>query len=555
VTHLRLIRLWRGNLWKLFLIVVIRLGVAATWIVQALASAKIFALLFDSTRDSLAPNAFLTPSTLLAAALCARPALVLGGQLVAHSAMTAVKRELRIRVLRTVVPRSAWDPRGRSGRDHALLVDGIENLDAYLSGYIPQLIVAVLAVGVIGGAMVAINPVAGVVVSLVGLCVPIVPRLWGRILAGRGESQWNAYQDLQAEFVDSMHGMTTLVAFGAEVRRERQLATASAALLRSTIAQLRLSLVDSGLAAMALVGAPASVLIVLVLQRGAPSSAVVFTLVLLAIELVRPLRDLASMWHAGYVGTFSGAAIVALLANDHSTEVHTEPPHHASVHQLRLCNIVVKYPGFDDPALTVDQLRFSPGLTVIVGPSGAGKSTLGATVVGLAIPESGTVVVDGVEFAPRQLLRIVSLVPQDPALFGGTVAEEIARGAGGVDASSIAAAAAAAGIGSDDLTLSLSSVVGEGGALLSGGQRQRVAIARALAQQRQILVLDEATSALDPASEASLIERLHSDRSRIVIAITHRMAVAEVADCVVTVENGRVVSPLPSENADAVMPS
>lgn len=542
--HLRLATLWRGHWSLLVVLVALRVAVTATWIIQALASARIFATLIRAEPGIDWVDELFSPALVLVSALILRPALVLTGHGVAHRAMSVVKRDLRVRALRALITQSARDPRGRSGRDHALVVDGVENLDAYLSGYLPQLAATVVTVVLVGVTMIVIDPVAGAVASAVALAVPVLPRLWDRMLARRGSDQWEAYQELQAEFVDSMQGMTTLVAFGAETSREQQLASSSAALLARTIAQLRLSLVDSGLASLALIGAPAAVLVVLAVRGGGPSTATIFLLVLLSLELVRPLRDLAALWHAGYVGTFSGSALIALLDQ-------VRPAHdghggwQSGEHRyLELRDVVVRHQDATSAALLVERLTLESGMTAIVGQSGAGKSTLAAVAVGLIEAESGSILIDGRACGPGELLEIVSLVPQDPALFGGTVAEEIARGCAHVDGEPdpqvIMDAAREAGIATDDPTLHLASPVGEGGSLLSGGQRQRVAIARALVQGRGILVLDEATSALDPASEAALVARLKRDPNRILVAVTHREAVARIADRIVTVRDGQV---------------
>lgn len=560
--HLRLSGLWRGHRGMFCVLVGLRAAIGATWIAQALATAHVLTLLVR-VGGAINIAEIVAPLTTLIAALLSRPLLVIAAQLVAHRAMSAVKRDLRIRALDILIRRSARDTGGRSGADHALVVDGIENIDPYLSGYLPQLAVTVLTVTVVGGVMTVIDPIAGVVATMLALLVPVVPRLWAKLLARRGADHWDAYQELQAEFVDSMSGMTTLVAYGADERREQQLAAASSRLLARTVAQLRLSLLDSGLAALVLVGAPAAVLLVLSLRPEAPPAATVFALVLLSIELVRPLRDLAALWHAGYVGTFSGAALRELLRDEPD---RSESPHAGSVgahpHRRRtlvdaiaLREVAVRHGDADtDAALRITELVIGPGLTVVMGRSGAGKSTLASVLVGLLPAESGEITIDGTPLSADERLELIAMAPQDPALLGGTVADEIAR-AVPVDERErfaiVREAAALAGIGLDDPHLQLDSPVGEGGGLLSGGQRQRVAIARALAQRRPVLILDEATSGLDPSAESLLIRRLRA-ASPFVIAITHREAVAQLADRVIQIDRGTVTADRRGARTDAM---
>ncbi|WP_315561170.1 ATP-binding cassette domain-containing protein [Actinomyces gerencseriae] len=595
--HLRLLGLWRDHRGMLAALVLAGTAVAATWTGQALLTSRVFAALISGS--SFRDPDLLAPAVALAGVLLARPLLVLVRQLLAQHAMSRVKASLRARALTAFVGRSALDPAaGRTGRDHAVVVDGIENLDAYLSGYLPQIGVTVAVVATVGGMMTVIDPATGGVAVATTLVVPVLPRLWDRALAARGADHWDAYEDLHAEFVDSMQGMTTLVAFGADGRREAQLARASRRLLERTMGQLRVSLIESGLSGFALAAVPALVLVVVAVRRHELSALEIFTLVLLAAELVRPLRDLAALWHAGYLGTFSGPRVMDLLDRDRpgggaalpsggargagrfpgvavrgDDERADAPAGCGRPPGIAVRGLSARYPRAEEPALRGIDLDLRSGLTAVVGATGSGKSTLACALVGLLAPERGAIELDGVARDPVELLARVALVPQDPVLLAPTVREDIALGlpeesggpigseriagvvggagpgergeSAGADAS-VESAARTCGIG-DDASFTLDSASGEGGAQLSGGQRQRVAIARGLVQDRRVLILDEATSALDPAAEARLVERLRGASDRVVIAITHRLALARIADHVVVMGDGRVLEQGPPD--------
>nr|WP_319387719.1 ABC transporter transmembrane domain-containing protein [uncultured Roseibium sp.] len=193
-------------------------------------------------------------------------------------------------------------------------------------------------------------------------------------------------------------------------------------------------------------------------------------------------------------------------------------------------------------------LEVTPGETVaVVGPSGAGKSTLFSLLMRYYDPTSGVIRLNGValqELDPVDLRGHIALVPQDTAIFGASVAENIAYGRPDASREEIVAAANAALAAPfiENMTDGYDTLVGERGITLSGGQRQRIAIARAVLRNAPVLLLDEATSALDAESESLVqkaLERLMEGRTTLVIA--HRLATVLQADRIVVMEDGRIV--------------
>ncbi len=203
----------------------------------------------------------------------------------------------------------------------------------------------------------------------------------------------------------------------------------------------------------------------------------------------------------------------------------------------------------DTPALDHLDLVIEPGERVaLVGPSGAGKSTLFQLLLRFYDPVAGAVRFDGVDLrdlAPAELRRHMSLVPQDPVIFGANAWENIRYGL--LDASDAdvrrAAEAAHAAEFLDRLPQGFDTFLGERGVRLSGGERQRIAIARTVLRNPVLLLLDEATSALDAESERLVqeaLERLMQGRTSIVIA--HRLATVRTADRILVLDQGRIVA-------------
>ena len=204
------------------------------------------------------------------------------------------------------------------------------------------------------------------------------------------------------------------------------------------------------------------------------------------------------------------------------------------------------------PVLAGADLEVGAGeLVCVAGPSGAGKSTLLSLLVRLADPESGRITIDGQDIALlplEELRRLVTLVPQDPWLHAGTIAENIGYGRPGATRGQILAAAESAGVTSfaRALTDGLDAVLGEHGSGLSGGQQRRVAVARALLRDTPVLLLDEPTTGLDPAAESHLVAGLLArTRGQTVILVTHQARLAAAADRVVTLDRGRVIPSMP----------
>ena len=192
--------------------------------------------------------------------------------------------------------------------------------------------------------------------------------------------------------------------------------------------------------------------------------------------------------------------------------------------------------------------RAAPGMTVaLVGPSGAGKTTLVRLALRLIDPQSGRILIDGVDLRDLRmagLRRAVALVPQDVALFNDTLEVNIAFGRPDASPQEVAAAAEAAELSTfiEGLPEGMATRVGERGLKLSGGERQRVGLARALLADPRVLILDEATSALDSRTEAAIQETLRKARKgRTTLVVAHRLSTIADADEILVLKRGRIV--------------
>ncbi|MDA0804307.1 MAG: ABC transporter transmembrane domain-containing protein [Proteobacteria bacterium] len=218
--------------------------------------------------------------------------------------------------------------------------------------------------------------------------------------------------------------------------------------------------------------------------------------------------------------------------------------------QLDFKSVSFAYPSRPETlALNEVTLTVRPGESLaLVGPSGAGKSTLLDLVLRFYDPIAGHLTLDGVDvrdLTPTELRSHIAIVSQQPALFTGSVIDNIRFGRPDASLDEVRAAAESA-FASEFIELlpqSYDSFLGEAGVRLSGGQRQRLAIARAILNDPEILLLDEATSALDAESERKVqiaLEKLMKGRTSLVIA--HRLATVMNVDRIAVLENGRLIA-------------
>jgi ATP-binding cassette subfamily B protein len=324
--------------------------------------------------------------------------------------------------------------------------------------------------------------------------------------------------------------------FGAAVRRTRT---------RSTLTALATMLVFGAITFVLWMGAHAVV-------RGEMTGGQLGQFLLYAGYVAIAAASLSEMW--GEVQRAAGA-MERLLELENAQPTIRAPAQPIALPvpgrgELSFEKVTFRYPSRPEAkALDTFDLQVRKGETVaFVGPSGAGKSTTFQLLLRFYDPESGRVLIDGVDVSKADPLAVrsrIGLVPQDTVLFAASARENIRYGRPGASDAEVedAAKAAAADEFLRKLPEGYDTFLGERGTRLSGGQRQRIAIARAILRDPPILLLDEATSALDAESERLVQAALdHLMQGRTTIIIAHRLATVLQADRIVVMDHGRIVA-------------
>jgi ATP-binding cassette, subfamily B, bacterial MsbA len=290
----------------------------------------------------------------------------------------------------------------------------------------------------------------------------------------------------------------------------------------------------------------------LLVLEGRLTAGALVSFLLYTITIAAAIGALASFFSAYQEAVGAAERVFELLE---TTSPIADPPSPRALPQpvrgeVAFDDVSFRYRDDPDAAWTLRgiDLAVAPGEVVaLVGPSGAGKTTLISLLPRFWDVTHGSIRVDGVDVRELRLAQLrgaIGIVPQEPALFSGSVRENIAYGRPGATATEIETAARAAHAHEFIVRLpqGYDTLVGERGVKLSGGQRQRIAIARAVLKNPAVLVLDEATSNLDTESERLIedaMEKLLAGRTTLIIA--HRLSTVRRADRLIVLEHGRIV--------------
>ncbi|MEU1241623.1 thiol reductant ABC exporter subunit CydD [Micromonospora parva] len=533
----------RGDLAVLALLGVLAAGLI---VAQATALASVLATAIDGRLDRPALAGFVVT-------VAARSALVWAQGTISARVAATVKATLRADLLGAVGRHGpGWVAGQRAGEIATLAGRGLDALDAYFTGYLPQLVLSVTVPLAVLARVVFADWSSAVIIALTLPLIPVFGALLGWQAQAATERQWRRLALLGGHFLDMVAGLPTLRAFGraraqtdvvrrmADGHRVATMKTLRIAFLSALVLELVATL------SVALVAVPVGIR----LLGGGLALQTALLVLLLTPEAYLPLRAAGSRFHASMEGLTAldeALTLSAAPATPRAAEGAATPDARA---EIRFEAVTVAYER--TTALRDVTLTIRPGERIaIIGPSGAGKSTLLGLLLGFVAPTSGRITVDGADLATVDTdawRRQLAWVPQRAHLFAASLADNIRLGAADTPADVLAAAVHDAAL--DDVVAGLpdglDTVLGERGHGLSSGQRQRVALARAFLRAAPVVLLDEPTARLDTAAEAVVLDatrRLVAGRTAVLVA--HRPALLADADRILRVEDGRVTELTP----------
>ena len=553
--HPRLLSLAADVRWRIIISAVVGM-LAVTAGVARLAVAAL--IIVEVVRGNANFESLTWPLVGMAALIVARTYLQYLQEVMSHHTASLVKVKLRERLYEhSLALGPGHFDSSRTGDALMSLAEGVERLEAFFGRYLPQMIVAALAPVVIFIFMALIDFRTGIVFLVFALLTLVIPNMFHRWNRERSMARRDAYGALGADFLDAVQGLSTLKAFGQSRIRGELLADRARDLFRTTMGVLAANAATGALTILGITGGAAVALgwgAVRVADGDLELRALLIVL-MLGVEVFRPLRELVQLYHDGVMAMSSAEGIFAIMDSPVAVQEPDRRQEEASTvgaadtlrPEVAFEGVSHAYSEGRRPALHDLSFTLHEGETLgLVGPSGAGKSTIVWLMLRFFDPQEGVIRLGGRDVRDIPLAELreqISVVTQDTYLFHGTVAENLRFGNASATQAQLEEAARAANAHEfiSNLPHGYETTVGERAVRLSGGQKQRIAIARALLKDAPILILDEALSNVDAENEAVIQQALDQlMHGRTTLRIAHRLSSVISADRILVLDSGRL---------------
>ena len=466
---------------------------------------------------------------------------------VANRLGSAVKATFRERALEHMF-KLGVQHKERHGDVIHMLTDGLEQVDAYVARYIPQILYAIMIPLIMGIAIVDTLPIIGIILIITVPLIPFFMILIGKQADRLNKEQWERMSFLSGHFLDVLQGITTLKLFGRAKDQIKVIGRLSEEFKDSTLRVLRVAFLSA--LVLELVSTISTALIAvylgLTLLDGEISFFSAFFILLLAPEFYTPFRQLGAAFHTGMAGKTSILKYEEFMNRQPSLPIGGQSQLKGKVQAIEIKDLTFTYEDSENGVQHISLVAKRNFPIMLVGESGAGKSTIAHIIGGFLTAPKGSVTIDGLDLCDIDIewwRQQITYVSQHPHIMKGTLREVLSFG---MDVSDKEILDACKEVQLLDVISrhadGLDAVIGEGGLGLSGGERQRVALARAFLRKGQVLILDEVTAHLDVKTESIIstaIQQLMKDK--IVIIIGHRLQTMHWASKLYVLKQGVII--------------
>ncbi len=548
--HSRIHELTEGIKGGIFAIAMIRIIITITYIIQAFYLAEMIEIIIGTRRDA----SLAVILSIIIAILLIRASLVFLASLAEKYYSSRIKTHIRNKCFAKIFysgPSYLTDK--NTGKLESTMVSGVEYLEAYLVRYIPQILVTVISSSLLVFSILYINLNIGLFVLGLLLLALFAPKYLKQMITKSSNEHWAAFTTLNAQFMDSIQGMITLIAFNANERRKQTLQGDSDQLYKRTMINLRNSLMSIGISDIFMtLGIAMSVGIAAYsYAKGNIDINNLLILMFLTKETFRPIEDLKKFYHQGFNGISAADSLFEII-DYNDGYIDGKLKLEAVLAEAQSPSIEFDHVSFayaEDLPNVLNDISFkinSREKVAIVGKSGTGKTTIINLLLGFYRNYQGSIKINGIELSDIKyddLLQLFAIVAQDTYLFNLSIYDNLKLANSEATDQAIRDVVQASHLNDfvAERQNGLDSLIGERGSKLSGGQKQRISIARALLKDAPILILDEPTSSLDNESEGEIQKNL-SDiaKQKTTITIAHRLSTIVDSDRILVLKDGKI---------------
>lgn len=442
---------------------------------------------------------------------------------------------------------------GQSGEKVSVMMDTVDEIDEYYSNYIPQLIQSSIIPVMLLIVIFMEHYFTGIIILITAPFIPIFMIIIGFNTKDKSEEQLDKMAAFSGKFLDTLQGLTTLKLFGRSKQQKEQIEKSSLDFRDATMVVLKTAFTNSlalefiSMLSMGLIALEVAIRLIIFQDISFFTG---FLMLVLAPEFYNKLKMLGSAFHtgSGSKGAFNKLQ-EELEAPESPVKWGDEDLAIGKAPLIELENASFRY---DDGTIALKNISIkipAHSQIAIVGKTGAGKSTLLHVLAGLVSLSEGEILLNSqarATYNEKTWFDKLSYISQNPYLFSGTIAENIAIGdRDDATKEEIEAAGEKAGITElvESLDQKYDTAVGEAGRGLSGGEKQRVALARAFLKKPSVILFDEPTMGLDLRTEKILQQSIKDlGKNSTVITVAHRLHTIRNADQILFIDEGELVA-------------